>query len=255
MNLYVKPKKPIQPKASEVTGLRLINGHLYHHDKKLDAMPLLNAIEKFIEFLKMSESNVIIGHNIRAFDSHVLFHALTNCGKMESFLQSVAGVMDTKFLFKATHPSIKKYSQKALFESIVGTDYNAHDAMADVEALKCLVETAGADKELVLKHTASINYVLECFKHCVEAQRNLPSLQVLLNAKVVSKNMARVIAGSGLQLKHLRHAYQRNGRAGVVGVLQEKQDGGVKVRVTRSGKVADSIVDYFARQESTVANQ
>ena len=250
LNLYVTPKKAIQSKASGVTSQKLINGALYCKEKKLDSVSISAAIDKFIEFLQKSSNNVIIGHNIRAFDCHVLFHAFTNCGKLQSFLQHVVGVMDTKSLFKASHPDLKKYSQKALYSSTVGTEYNAHDAMADVDALKCLVETAGSTTAMKQNNTATISHIMDCFLYCVEAQQNLPSLSVLVNSKVVSKGMARTIAGSGLQLKHLMHAYRLNGRSGIISILQEKPlVGGTQVRVTRSKKVSDSIADYFARQD------
>ena len=92
--------------------------------------------------------------------------------------------------------------------------------MADVEALKCLVETAGSTTAMKQNNTATISHIMDCFLYCVEAQQNLPSLSVLVNSRVVSKGMARTIAiaGSGLQMKHPMHAYRRNGRSGIVGV-------------------------------------
>ena len=248
------PKKNIQTQASEVTGLKVINGYLYHNNKKLDSDSVSSAMEKFIQFLQKSESNILIGHNIRTFDCHVLFNALRNCEKMQTFLQHVIGFLDTKTLFKATHPEHKKYTQKALFESIVGEEYAAHDALADVNALTSLVETASISDDIKMKLISTTKHVQDCFNYSIEAQHNMPSLKVLVTSKIVSKNMARTIAGSGLQLKHLCYAYRRNGRSGIESVLQEKQSGSSKVRVTRSRKITDSIADYFAHQDGAMKN-
>ena len=61
-------------------------------------------------------------------------------GKMESFLLGVVDMV-LKSL-QVTHTVIKKYSQKAFFESIEGTEYKAYFAMTDVDVLTWLVETA-----------------------------------------------------------------------------------------------------------------
>ena len=88
-----------------------------------------------------------------------------------------------------------------------------------------------------------LNSVSVFLKKCVP---NLQSLPILVTEKVITNNVAKAIAGSGLQHKHLLLAYTRNGREGIEGILQEKYNCSSKVRVTRSKKIIYSISEFIA---------
>lgn len=54
---------------------------------------------------------------------------LTDNKKMQ---QVVKGFLDTKHVFKLTHPNLSSYTQQCLAESLIQYSYNAHDALEDV---------------------------------------------------------------------------------------------------------------------------
>lgn len=83
-----------------------------------------------------------------------------------------------------------------------------------------------------------------------EAKIKILSLSPLTDSKAVSKGMCHTIAYSGLAFEHLKLAFNRNGRQGVMDVLTEEVNG--KARVTRSKKVVDSISDYFQCKASEI---
>lgn len=47
---YILPKIPITDKATEVTGLRVIDGKMFHDDKEVDAVYLVAAVDALLNF-------------------------------------------------------------------------------------------------------------------------------------------------------------------------------------------------------------
>ena len=105
-NKYILTKIPITKKASEITGLKLINGKLYYGNKDVGAEPISSALKQFTDFLQKSKHKIIIGHNIHTYDCPVLFNALVKCSQMDVFTSSVSGYIDTLKLFKVSHTDI-----------------------------------------------------------------------------------------------------------------------------------------------------
>lgn len=77
----------------------------------------------------------------------------------------------------------------------------------------------------------------------------MPSLQRLVNEKVLSTGMARKVAGSDLNLKCITLAYSRGGVEGVRQVFSEACGKGV--RVTKSAKVIESVCKFIANLNET----
>ena len=56
-----------------------------------NAQSLKRIMKKFCRFLKKTENNVLIGHNINRFDRPVLFHAMDKCDLLVTFCEQVKG--------------------------------------------------------------------------------------------------------------------------------------------------------------------
>ncbi|CAG2210312.1 unnamed protein product [Mytilus edulis] len=52
---YVIPKLPISSQASEVTGLTMRNGRMFHQGKVVESSTISTALDGFLEFLKAAE--------------------------------------------------------------------------------------------------------------------------------------------------------------------------------------------------------
>lgn len=83
------PKEQITPSASEVTGLKLNNGALYHNERKVNAISISSALESFLSFIEKQACVILVGHNIKSFDVHVLFHALDSCSLLDRMAHCV----------------------------------------------------------------------------------------------------------------------------------------------------------------------
>ncbi|XP_067650310.1 uncharacterized protein [Haliotis asinina] len=133
----------------------------------------------------------------------------------------------------------------ALFKNIVGSDYFAHDALTDALALQTLYSACHASLEAKILSTFCLKYCADSRTRSKAIQANLPSLQHLVCEKVLSKNMGRNIASSGLCFDHLKVVYKRQGYVGLSNVFAEKYQN--KCRVTSSQKIVQSLSHYFCK--------
>lgn len=245
---YVLPKKPITYHASRITKLTLKGNTMLHDGKAVEAIPIKDAIKALISFLKdlpSKKQKILVGHNVKAYDCHVLMNALKNCNMIDIFHDIVIGYMDTMKLFRLSFPSLKSFSQQNLSRVLLGDNfsYGAHDALEDIKTLKkiVLLPSVISDNKHICEF--STNYVVKSMEYNTIVKRNLPSLQVLVNRKIITAGMAKKIAGSNLSLHHLEIVYKRDGKDGLSALLAESVSG--RVRVSRSQKVITSLCDYF----------
>lgn len=79
---------------------------------------------------------------------------------------------------------------------------------------------------------------------------NLPSLQGLIDSKIITKSMVKKMATSDLNYAALKLAYCRAEEEGGRHVLSEECGG--KPRVTRSTKIIHALAEHF---KSTLSNE
>lgn len=225
---------------------------MYHNNKEVFPVSIRVGLSRFIDFLNKDscKKSVITGHNILSYDIPVLLNALNNCEIANSFSDAVIGLCDTLQLFKAAHPGLKSYSQVNLYQHFLEEEYAAHDALQDVVALNRLINHVNPNPEMKQKLTYPFKSFIKRLNFNEEAKIKILSLSPLTDLKAVSKGMCHTIAYSGLAFEHLKLAFNRNGRQGVMDVLTEEVNG--KARVTRSKKVVDSISDYFQCKASEI---
>ena len=82
--------------------------------------------------------------------------------------------------------------------------------MEDVLILQKLVSSVPFSNEKSKHATFSLTSALKTFDYQKRVKINFPSLQHLVDNRVLSQSMARKIAGSGLNFHHLELAHRRN---------------------------------------------
>lgn len=245
---YVIPQKPISTQASKVTGLALNGTTLHHNGKAVKAVSIQEALQDLISFLgnlASKKPKILVGHNIKSYDCPILMNALRNCNIEDRFEEEVIGFLDTMKLFRLSFPSQKSYSQQHLSKVLLAEDftYEAHNALEDVKTLKKIVNLPSVSSINKPSCEFSVDYVTKSIDYNSVVKRNMPSLQVLVNRKIITAGMARKIAGSDLSLRHLQLVHKRIGRDGLSALLSETVAG--RVRVSKSQKVISSLCDYF----------
>ena len=244
---YVTPKIPISSQASDITGITVRNGRLFHLGKPVDSFSISKAMENFFEFIKGEGHNIYLaGHNIKTFDCHIMINTLKSLGKTEVLERCIQGFLDTKLLFRINNPELESFSQVNLLKTLMNCDYAAHDALEDVTFLQKLLDSTNIDITDSKFSTATFT-VPAAFYSCnqsISSKSNLPSLLEFVENKVLSIGMARKIAASNLNKTTLLLAFSRGQEDGIQQLFSEECGKGP--RVTRSSKIIHAVSNYIS---------
>ena len=143
---YVKPRKPINDEASEITGLTYKLGQMYLQGETVDSIPVDQCLREFLEFLG-DRKVVLVAHYGSKFDVPLLRRVAEEFDLLPELRERVVGCLDTLYMFRKRYPHLrdtrdKPYSLKSLVEELLEEEYSSHDALEDSRYLKRLTEEA-----------------------------------------------------------------------------------------------------------------
>ncbi|CAC5385031.1 unnamed protein product [Mytilus coruscus] len=209
-NEYVSPREVISPKVSELTGLTFDFScdQMYHHGKPVDCRFIQIVLLKFIDFISKKKKPILFGHNIAAFDIPILMNKLRQHSLLSEFLLHIYGCIDTIKLARRKFKTkdIGNHKQQTLVTKLLGIEYDAHNACADVTSLFQLLEHFEYSEKDVFPFNAALL---------------TDSYIPLIRASHITKLTARRLAHSGLCLKHLQLAFNRDSENGLKSILLE----------------------------------
>ena len=126
---------------------------------------------------------------------------------------------------------------------LLGRDYNAvHDA----EMLSKVCDQSQHKEQLKMFTFPVTNTLMEIEAH-ERLCSNLPSLQILVDEKIISKSMAEKIAKNGIQILHMTLAYEYQGENGIRTLFFEHVSGG-KVRIMNHKAVTSKVHNFLAEK-------
>lgn len=159
LNLYVIPRRRMERGAAKVTGFRVRRQKLYLHRQLVLTNSLREVLVSFIAFLQMLGRPLVIGHNIRRFDCHLLARALDELNLRAEFESSISGCVDTLPLSREMLKDrcLQSFRQENLVRELVGVNYKAHDALEDVRALQAIYSALQPTPELVCRHMFTLD--------------------------------------------------------------------------------------------------
>ncbi len=262
--VYVTPTKKISKFATKVTKLVSVGGTLMRKKEDdslepLSSIQLSEALTQLIDFLQSTckgKKCLLVAHNA-PFDQRHVMNALladSDSSKLARFSDLVLGFADTLEIYRKMFPELKPKSggdghkQESLVKHVMGKSYDAHDALADVEALQDLIkQTKLSDAQLYDNSKSTKHYIQDKVDLQNNENENLPSLMHLVNCKprVLTLPMAKKVARSGLNYGHLRLAYTRESDKyeGIKALLGDETSG--TVRVTKKCEIIRALVDHF----------
>ncbi|CAC5403325.1 unnamed protein product [Mytilus coruscus] len=143
-NEYVSPREVISPKVSELTGLTFDFScdQMYHHGKPVESRDIQIVLLEFIDFISKKKKPILFGHNIAAFDIHILMNKLRQHSLLSEFMLHIYRCIDTIKLARRKFKTkdIGNHKQQTLVTKLLGIEYDAHNACADVTSLFQLLE-------------------------------------------------------------------------------------------------------------------
>ena len=160
---------------------------------------------------------------------------------LKSKFKTIVGFADTLQFFRQSYPEMKgKYSLQNLHNCFIGSNFAAHDALADVTALINIMRHCRINLEEM--DIFSSQWVEKNITYQRGVRERFETFTPLVRGKIITKGMAKKIARSGLELKHLKAAFYRE-HDGVRSILSEKFKN--KSRVTNNKNIIDSIVAWL----------
>ncbi|XP_062585918.1 uncharacterized protein LOC134247603 [Saccostrea cucullata] len=134
---YILPStQPIPPSATAVSGIAVKENIMFKNGVQVPCKNAKDGIETFITWLKKFSNIVLVAHNAK-FESIVIIRAMHQVGLGAS--DFIIGFVDTLPLFREAVPNRKSYKQVDLMKDLCTAHYDAHDALADSQALQRLV--------------------------------------------------------------------------------------------------------------------
>ncbi|XP_063441158.1 serine-rich adhesin for platelets-like isoform X2 [Mytilus trossulus] len=245
---YILPIKPINPKASEVTGLYSDACSLYYKGQKVNTLSKSVALEKFIKWLP--HKAVLVAHNCKNFDSKIIVAQLSSVNLVKEFQCKVFGFSDTLHIFKQKFPDRKSYKQENLVKDILKRSYNAHNAVDDVKLLNILIKNSKVSLQDVINHSFTVEYVhnfLTEFR-CKEARLKTFKPVYMSDEPIMSKSLCERAAKSGLKLEHLHLAISCDDFDGLHRLLSEIDDDG-NVRVTKMNRIIQNVYNFLTEMK------
>jgi DNA polymerase-3 subunit epsilon len=121
----INPRVPIPKEASDVHGIT--------NDMVRNAPPL-NRFASSIE--KLFEGATLAGYNIRKFDVPLIVNDLQRATSKDFSWIYELPILDTFILYQKYRPR----TLTAAYEDLIGGEFDAHDAGADVEATRLVTE-------------------------------------------------------------------------------------------------------------------
>lgn len=143
-NVYVRPDTPFERLQLQL-GCNYSEGIIMHESKP--AVNLCQALEWFINYLQSHSNVVLLGHNAKSFDCHVLINAARSRRMLERLESVFNQCVDTLLVIRELHPNLGKnkqehaYKLENLAREYAGAEVDIsqlHDASVDAEALEII---------------------------------------------------------------------------------------------------------------------
>lgn len=240
-NSYVFPSQKISREASEITNIFVYGNQMYHNKEPVQSKLPHEALTDFLQFISaLSKKPILLGHNIKRFDCHVLYNQLHLHNMWQEFCSHICGFIDTLELFKYVYPGLASYKQTFLVEKLLSETYDAHNAIDDSKVLyKLVLEKANINNNQV-KFTFPSTYPYDY--HVI--QQNLKTFTKAINCKAISRCCALKASRTNLKLSHMNLSVERGGIDGLRALLSEKSHNGT-VRVTRCKRAIQKLFDFL----------
>ncbi|XP_043284941.1 uncharacterized protein [Venturia canescens] len=207
--VYVTPTQTVHAQAQRITGFKNVGGELYCRDKKVDSIPLHDALRSFLQFLSVSgQPCLLVAHNANFDCSHLLL-ATQKYGMTREFQTRIAGFSDTYLILKKLHPTRKgqgMFKLERLANDLININgkENFHDALFDVQVLKELV-TSCIPRKTLFENRKSFMEKCEQLNRSQNSGNIAKFLQPL--KEVVSAGMIKKIANAGITFEKLKETH------------------------------------------------
>ena len=249
-SVYVRPSQGYIPQnITDLTGISMRDNNMFSKGERVNSVSIKEGLSSFIDFLP--DQCMLVAHNTHQFDTRIILSHMKDHSFLDKFKSKVLGFLDTLPLAKLLYPERKGargYKQEALVNDLVQETYDAHNAIADVSALHKLlsvIKQSSFTNHIFLSNSMSVESAVGKLEHQLFTRQNFETMQRLVHDKVMSEQMAKKAAASGLTITHLKRASTRSSN-GIKDLFSEYTAHN-KPRVTRAKAIYDRVQEYMEK--------
>ncbi|CAC5388590.1 unnamed protein product [Mytilus coruscus] len=186
---YIQPNKSIAPSSSAITGLTANGNILLYNGKPVHAVTSEAAFQSFVlcveSIAEKMKDDKIVKDDAESFGDLVR-EKYMSAHSDGSFGKCVSGFADALPLFRQKFPGLNSYSQQKLFEHFCNEQYNAHNAVDDVDSLHKLMTFSKVEKQDILEFSFSVESIAEKMKDDKIVKDDAESFGDLVKGKYMS---------------------------------------------------------------------
>lgn len=242
---YVKPTQPLKEEASQIHGLRLVNGQLELNGAAVESVSLAKAMIDFYTFLcSLEQKCILTAHNCR-FDNSKLIVAIDKVFMMDRFKSVVTGFCDTlPIISKCNELKGKGVNKLEQLAATCNVDsQNAHNAVADVKILQSVLKHFKISEEKLRDSVITWDTIkekeIEKEKKKAEKENIAVKLTYLKKLETcASLPMRKKLIKANISYEMMKLAYKENKFDGLCNLL-------TKGGVTKNKKIIRKISDFL----------
>ena len=240
---YIKPTQKISDKASEVNGLRFVNGNLELHGKTVSTVKLQEALLSLYQCLFLFKRKCVLTAHNCVFDYPRLMKAIEKTHLDKYFQSIVYGFSDTlpliRSITKVNTAGHNKLENLAKLLNIHG--FQAHDAIGDVAMLEQIVLNLNITNMQISQSSFTWNTAKEKILLSQKYTLNIKLYDEFKNC--TSVNMRKRFIATDTSVNMIIDAYKQHGFDGLKRLFGADQNS--NIRVTNNKKVITKLVDYL----------
>ena len=271
---YVMPKYAwsMSNSAATATSLCIKGDKLMKDGQVLDTISIEECLKEFSDWLKQFPNPVLVAHNAYDFDAKnvckCIVYTVDGNDASVAFIEKptdspagyatvcrfvssqILGFSDTITMYQEKFPGKKgSKSLQSIINDVTNgeAEFEAHDALADAEALQMLCSRLNFTDEEFRKASFTFEHAFSNMQNSELLGIYKDSLKEMVKEKCLSQSMAKKFAENGVSFQHLLNAYRRGGKLAVDLLLGGYEEGTVKI--TKTKRIIQSICEYLQRNE------
>lgn len=140
------------------------------------------AVKRMIHWLEKFQNVCLVAHNCHCFYFPILVSILVNNDTIDTFYE--CALIDSLSIFRTLYPK-QSLKQVDLVLQLLGETYNAHNAIADMAALRKLLQFVNLPSKDLKTYSFSLLALSNNMAFNIAKAQNYPTLSQLISCGVI----------------------------------------------------------------------
>ncbi|XP_063991230.1 uncharacterized protein LOC135169826 isoform X2 [Diachasmimorpha longicaudata] len=247
--IYIKPSKPIDRKATEKNHLANVSGDLYMNGILVEAVSIRCALTELLSYLqKFNKKCILVAHNL-SFDGPRLLRSIEKASLLNEFHSVVAGLACSLKAYKHKMNIQKRKEGNLKLENLARAHVkhvdtkSIHNASYDVYLLRRFVCNVFSLEDIVSELIPMTDAVTKYQRN--NHVRNIIETLSVFPETIIPKTLKKKMGEANISFAELQSAFNEAGIIGIVTLLDMKIK--YKPRNFNLHEIYQGIADYLKK--------